>query len=274
MPHGMDALQNVSPRGWMSHTMHHEPRGAAPPVPAGMGAKGRKRSAAAPDFVLQGGGGSHPARGTRPPAARTPIFPFSPQNSPYLEPVGVPIAFADGVQGVFIVQRGPLVGGHLRGGGSAALSGGGQRSAPGPPRGAEPRTASEQRRTAPAGPPRATAAALRTALLPPPRAAQSSRRARPRSSPPTSHRRPHPARESGPGDGGQRGAAGGSPSPRPRGETAAISPPSRHRPPRSPPHPLPTPRYPHGRGPPRTHGCSPSIAMPGRSEGREEEGSN
>lgn len=221
----------------MSHTMHHEPRGAAPPVPARMGAKGRKRSAAAPDFVLQGGGGSHPARGTRPPAARTPIFPFSPQNSPYLEPVGVPIAFADGVQGVFIVQRGPLVGGHLRGGGSAALSGGGQRSAPGPPRGAEPRTASEQRRTAPAGPPRATAAALRTALLPPPRAAQSSRRARPRSSPPTSHRRPHPARESGPGDGGQRGAAGGSPSPRPRGETAAISPPSRHRPPRSPPPP-------------------------------------
>lgn len=34
---------------------------------------------------------------------------------PYLEAVGVPIAFTDGVQGVFVVQRRPLVSRHLHG---------------------------------------------------------------------------------------------------------------------------------------------------------------
>lgn len=34
---------------------------------------------------------------------------------PYLEAVGIPITFADGVQGVFIIQRRPLVGRHLHG---------------------------------------------------------------------------------------------------------------------------------------------------------------
>jgi len=40
--------------------------------------------------------------------------PPKPHTKPYLEAVGVPIAFTDGVQGVFVVQRCPLVGRHLR----------------------------------------------------------------------------------------------------------------------------------------------------------------
>lgn len=154
----------------------HKPRGAAPLVPAGTGAKGGECSEAATDFVLQGG--VSPSPGNAASRCRDPNLPLFPKTGPYLEPVGVPIAFADGIQGVFVVQRSPLVGGHLRGGGSAALSGGEQRSAPGPPRVAEPRTAPGQRRTAPAGPLRANAAAPRTALLPPPRTAQSPRGAR------------------------------------------------------------------------------------------------
>lgn len=47
------------------------------------------------------------------------FFPLKTHVKPYLEAVGVPIAFADGIQGVFIIQRRPLVGRHLRGGRSA-----------------------------------------------------------------------------------------------------------------------------------------------------------
>lgn len=74
----------------MSHTMHHEPRGAAPPVPARMGAKGRKRSAAAPDFVLQGGGGLTQPGEHDLPLPEPQSSPFPPKTAPTWNPLGYP----------------------------------------------------------------------------------------------------------------------------------------------------------------------------------------